>query len=158
MWLSGSWDERDHIVGDKTIKLGSARGDRVVSQLIDDAAHRLTANGARLVIVTLAPDAPGTQLAADPQRNERLARLNRLLRAYAAAHHIPVADLRSIVCPHTPSRKPCPRVVHGILLRPDGYHFDVGASRFVAQRLLPRVLSPVASAISTGASQSSAKK
>jgi peptidoglycan/LPS O-acetylase OafA/YrhL len=158
MWLSGAFDERDRIVGGTTVKLGSARGDRVVSQLIDDTAHRLTANGARLVIVTLAPDAPGTQLAADPQRNERLAKLNRLLRAYAAAHHIPVTDLRSIVCPRTPSRKPCPRVVHGILLRPDGYHFDVGASRFVAERLLPRVLRAVASAISTSASQSSPKK
>jgi peptidoglycan/LPS O-acetylase OafA/YrhL len=158
LWLSGAWDERDRIVGGKTIKLGSVSGDRVVSQLIDDAARRLTANGARLVIVTPAPDAPGTQLAADPQRNERLAKLNRVLRAYAAAHHIRVTDLRSVVCPHTPRRKPCPQVVHGILLRPDGYHFDSGASRFVAERLLPRVLSPVASAISTTASQASAKK
>ena len=155
MWLSGSWDERDRIVGGKTVKLGSVRGDRVVSQLIDDAARRLTANGARLVIVTLAPEAPGTQVAPDPHRNQRLAKLNQLLRAYAAAHHIPVADLRSIVCPHTPSRKPCPRVVNGILLRPDGYHFDAGASRFVAERLLPRVLSPVAS---TRASPSLVKK
>jgi peptidoglycan/LPS O-acetylase OafA/YrhL len=155
MWLSGSWDERDRIVGGKTVKLGSVRGDRVVSQLIDDAARRLTANGARLIIVTLAPEAPGTQVAPDPHRNQRLAKLNQLLRAYAAAHHIPVADLRSIVCPHTPSRKPCPRVVNGILLRPDGYHFDAGASRFVAERLLPRVLSPVAS---TRASPSLVKK
>jgi peptidoglycan/LPS O-acetylase OafA/YrhL len=151
MWLSGSWDERDRIVAGKTIKLGSKSGDRVVTQLIDQAAQRLTASGARLVIVTIAPDAPGTQLAADPLRNRRLAQLNRLLRSYAAAHRIPVTDLRSIVCPRTPAGKPCPRMVHGILLRPDGYHFDVGASRFVAERLLPHVLSPVASAVSTTA-------
>jgi peptidoglycan/LPS O-acetylase OafA/YrhL len=158
MWLSGAWDERDRVVGGKTVKLGSARGDRVVTQLIDQAAQRLTASGARLVIVTIAPDAPGTQLAADPRRNQRLAALNRLLRKYAAAHHIPIADLRSIVCPRTSGGKPCPRIVHGILLRPDGYHFDPNASRFVAERLLPRVLGPVASAISTTASPASGKK
>ena len=149
MWLSGSWDERDRVVGGKTIKLGSKSGDRVLTELIDQAAQRLTANGSRLVIVTLAPDAPGTQLAADPSRNRRLAELNRLLRQYATGHHIPVTDLRSIVCPRTTAGKPCPRMVHGILLRPDGYHFDPGASRFVAEQVLPHVLNPVASAIST---------
>jgi len=158
MWLSGAWDERDRIVAGKTIKLGSVRGDRVMTQLIADAAHRLTATGAHLVIVTLAPDAPGTQLAGDPHRNQRLATLNRLLRKYAAAHRIRVTDLRSIVCPRTRGGKACPRVVHGLLLRPDGYHFGSDASRFVAQRLLPEVVRPVASAVSATPSSTSPKR
>jgi peptidoglycan/LPS O-acetylase OafA/YrhL len=158
MWLSGAWDERDRIVAGKTIKLGSVRGDRVMTHLIADAAQRLTATGARLVIVILAPDAPGTQLAADPHRNRRLADLNRLLRKYAVAHHIPVTDLRSVVCPRTPRGKACPRVVHGLLLRPDGYHFGSDASRVVAKWLLPRVLGPVASAVSTAPASTPPKR
>ena len=157
VWLSGAWDARDRIVAGKTVKVGSARDDRVVTQLIADAAQRLTASGAHLVIVTVAPDAPGSQLAADPQRNRRLADLNRLLRTFALTHHVPVTDLRSIVCPRTPAKKACPRVVHGLLLRPDGYHFGPTAARFVAQRLLPRVLGPVAAAVSTTPSSAPAK-
>jgi hypothetical protein len=48
--------------------------------------------------------------------------------------------------------------VHGLVLRPDGYHFDTVAARFVAERLLPRVLTPVFSAVSTNANPSPAPK
>lgn len=142
VWLSGAWDERDRIVGSNTIRIGTVNGDRVVLQLIDDAAHRLTGGGARLAIVIPAPDAPGSQLAADPERNARLARLSSLLQQYAAAHGIEVAELAPIMCPHG---QPCPEVVDRIRLRPDGYHFSATASRWVADRLLPRLIPTLSS-------------
>ena len=137
LWLSGAWDARDRIIGGNTVRIGTASGDRVVLQLIDDAVRRLTAGGSSLAIVIPAPDAPGSQLAADPRRNKRLGHLNRLLREYAASHGIEVAELAPIMCPHG---EPCPRVLDGIRLRPDGYHFSSKASRWVADRLLPGLL------------------
>jgi hypothetical protein len=142
LWLSGAWDARDRTIGGNTVRIGTASGDRVVLQLIDDAARRLTAGGSSLAIVIPAPDAPGSQLAADPRRNKRLGHLNRLLREYAASHGIEVAELAPIVCPHG---EPCPRVLNGIRLRPDGYHFSSKASRWVADRLLSGLLPSLSS-------------
>ena len=138
IWLSGAWDERDRIVDGRLVRLGTARGDRVVLGLIDAAVHRLTSNGARLVFVTTAAEPRGVpDLAGDPIRNRRTAHLNAVLHRYAAAHRIQIADLGALVCPKGP---PCPEVVDHLRLRPDGYHFDDTSSKWVARHLLPGLL------------------
>jgi peptidoglycan/LPS O-acetylase OafA/YrhL len=139
LWVSGAWDERDRIVGGAVVRLGTPQGQSVVSTLVDQAVHRFTKNGARLVLVALPPETEGSSLAADPTRNVRGAFLNAVLRRYAAAHGIQVAELAPIVCPR---RIPCPQVVDNLELRPDGYHYDDAGALWVAQRLLPMVLRP----------------
>jgi peptidoglycan/LPS O-acetylase OafA/YrhL len=142
IWLSGAWDERDRFVDGKLVRLGSPRGDRIYSGLVDAAVHRLTSGGARIVFVTTAPEPRGApDLTTDPVRNRRTTRLDAVLRRYAATHRIELVDLSPIVCPKGP---PCPAVVDHLQLRPDGYHFDDASARWVAQRLLPRLVKTTA--------------
>ena len=137
LWLGAAWDERDRLVDGTAAKIGTVAGNRIFLQLIDQAAQRLTATGARLVMVTAAPDR-GSQLAADPTRNPRLAELNRLLRLYAVFHQIEVVDLAPIICPGATSQ--CPETVNGVVMRPDGYHVGASASPVIADQVLPQVL------------------
>jgi hypothetical protein len=137
MWLGAAWDERDRLVNGTDAQIGTVAGDRIFLQLIDQSAQRLTSTGARLVIVTAAPDR-GSQLAADPARNPRLAELNRLLRLYAVFHQIQVVDLGPIICPGIGTE--CPETVNGVVMRPDGYHLGASAAPVVADQVLPPVL------------------
>ncbi|HSO96981.1 MAG TPA: SGNH hydrolase domain-containing protein [Acidimicrobiia bacterium] len=137
LWLSAAWDERDRLVDGAGAQIGTVAGNRIILQLIDQSAQRLTATGARLVFVIAAPDR-GSQLAADPTRNPRLAELNRLLRLYAAFHQLQVVDLAPIICPGAMSV--CPETVNGVVMRPDGYHVGSNASPIIAEQVLPQVL------------------
>lgn len=137
MWLGAAWDERDRLVDGTDAQIGTVAGDRIFLQLIDESAQRLTSTGARLVIVTAAPER-GSQLAADPERKPRLAALNRLLRLYAVFHQIQVVDLAPIVCPRVGPE--CPETVNGVVMRPDGYHLGASAAPVVAGQVLPSVL------------------
>jgi len=153
LWVSGAWDERDRIVGGKVLRINTWAGQGVLLGLIDQAAHRFTKNGARLVIVTLPPETFGTSLAADPSRNQRQSVLNDVLRRYGALHNIQVADLAPIVCPGSI----CQEVVNHRTLRPDGYHFDAQGAEWVAERLIPLVLNPGAPPPASVASASSTR-
>jgi lysophospholipase L1-like esterase len=137
IWLGAAWDERDRLVNGADAQIGTVAGSRVFLQLIGQAAQRLTATGARLVMVTAAPER-GSQLAADPTSQPRLAELNRLLRLYAAFHQIQVVDLAPIICPG--STAACPETVNGVVMRPDGYHVGPSASPVIADQVLPQVL------------------
>ena len=55
---------------------------------------------------------------------------------FASQHQdqVSIVDMAGIVCPGGP---PCPRVVDGVVLRPDHVHFGNAGSLWVAQRLAP---------------------
>jgi hypothetical protein len=150
IWLGAAWDERDRLVDGTDAQIGTVAGNRTFLQLIDESAQRLTSTGARLVIMTAAPDR-GSQLAADPARNPRLAELNRLLRLYAVFHQIQIVDLASIICPG--GGPDCPETVNGVVMRPDGYHVGASAAPIIADQVLAPVLawSGPASADANGA-------
>lgn len=137
IWLGAAWDERDRLVDGTDAQIGTVAGNRIFLQLIDQSAQRLTSTGARLVIMAAAPDR-GSQLAADPTRNARLAELNRLLRLYAVFHQIQVVDLAPVICPG--ARPECPETVNGVVMRPDGYHVGPSASPVVADQVMPLAL------------------
>lgn len=137
LWLGAAWDERDRLVDGVDAQIGTVAGNRTILGLIDQTARRLTATGARLVLVTAAPDR-GSQLAADPTRNARLAELNRLLRLYAAFHQLQVVDLAPIICPG--AAPVCPETVNGVVMRPDGYHVGPRASPIIADEVVPQLL------------------
>ncbi len=109
---------------------------------MDARLRQLTSGGARVVMITEAAQAPnpaeGTQnvdIAAD---DAGYARLNALLRRFAARHpdNVSLVDLASRLCPDGP---PCPAHVDGLEARPDGRHFtptsSVWAARFVLSEI-----------------------
>src|SRR5688500_12879248 len=58
VWIS-AWESVDRMLDDGTIvRFGTRKGNKHILKLIDEAAQRLTAGGARLVIVPLAPPPP----------------------------------------------------------------------------------------------------
>ena len=144
LWLS-SWESADRIVDGETMKLGTESGDRLLQRLFDEAVGRLTATGARVVMLTRPPPAATERFGEPkPAEVERTAMLNDVLRRYAATHARTtlLIDLAEIVCPLGP---PCPAEVDGVVLRPkDGRHFDGDGSNWVASHLLDRLFEVLA--------------
>jgi peptidoglycan/LPS O-acetylase OafA/YrhL len=137
IWLS-NWELTDRIVDGNLLQLGAPEADPVFEQLFEQTATRLQATGARLVLLMPAQPVAHGWL---PQygyssRLKRLPALDQLLAAQAARHPdtTNVIDLVPIVCPGGP---PCPEIVNGIRLRPDGSHFAPDGARYVAEQLVP---------------------
>ncbi len=138
VWLS-SWESSDRIVDGKNYRFGTPEADRVVTGLIDETVRRLTATGAKLVILIPAPGAGEEPVAG---ANARLVALAKLLKKYTADHpsQVDSVDFASAVCP---GGVPCPEVVDGIKLRPkDGTHFDDAGSMWAGQRAM-ELLQPI---------------
>lgn len=142
VWLS-AWESVDRMLDDGTwVRFGSFAGNpRIVAEL-DEAVQRLTAGGARLVVVIPAPVPPGAE-AEDHDAIARLPHLSTVLREYARQHadRVFVVEMAELLCPSGP---PCPPVIDGYAPRPDGIHFDDPAgARWAADWLVPKVLAPV---------------
>jgi peptidoglycan/LPS O-acetylase OafA/YrhL len=139
VWLS-QWEIAHRWVGDSVHRFATPAGDATLLRQLDAARARLTAGGARLVFLTLAP-ATTSDRGEPPRRHvEGPVHLNRLLRSVAAAHPgtVAVVDLGALVCP---GGSPCPEVVDGVRLRPaDGGHFGPEGAGWAAARIVEAVL------------------
>jgi hypothetical protein len=139
LWLS-TWETSDRIVDGRLYRFGTKAGDRVVLEGLERSRQLVTANGARLVLLTNAPRAETSETQVhDPEDDREILHLNELFREFAAAHpeSVTVVDFASIVCPDGP---PCPEQVEGVTLRSrDGSHFDGEGPGWVAPRLLDAV-------------------
>ena len=60
VWLA-SWDAVDRSLDGVTVKLGTPAGDAVLRREVDRAAALLTADGARLIILTVPRPVPGSE-------------------------------------------------------------------------------------------------
>jgi len=140
VWMS-TWEVNDRIVSGERIKFGGARWDAMLLDKINQAARRLTAGGAHLVIATMAPRAPNDLVGpSDSAETSRYVHVNDLYRQYAREHPdtVSVVDFAGAVCP---GGAPCPRIVDGINPRPlDGLHFTPQTAGWAAQQLLDAVL------------------
>jgi peptidoglycan/LPS O-acetylase OafA/YrhL len=140
VWMS-TWEVNDRIVNGERIKFGGAGWDAMLLDKINQAARRLTAGGAHLVITTMAPRGPNDLVGpSDSAETSRYVRVNDLYRQYAREHPdtVSVVDFAGAVCPGGP---PCPRTVDGINLRPlDGLHFTPETAGWAAQWLLDATL------------------
>jgi hypothetical protein len=138
LW-SSTWEISDRLdlTTKRILKYGSTAGDAALYAAIDAAAHRLTARGAHLVLLTVAPRAPSDVAPADGPGGTWV-HYNEMLRRYAAAHPrtVSVLDIMPFLCP---SGAPCPAKVDGVVLRPDGGHFTQQTAPIVARWLLPRL-------------------
>ena len=140
VWLS-SWESADRIVDGRGYRLGTLDGDAKWLELIDEAVHRLTANGARVVFFTFPPAANSEKLGTPSLADARPGiYLNQILRVYAERHpaNTFLVDLSEMVCPGGP---PCPTEVNGVVLRPgDGHHFSGDGPGYLAPRLLDAIM------------------
>jgi len=143
VWLSGweSWPNRE--LDGQLMHFGTIAGNAAILAHIDAAVARLTAGGARLVFLPVAPNAyPSVRGVVNPQGDSRMAELARLLRTYAHQHgdKVSLIDLPTIL--QCPTSKTCPAEV-GPGLRPrnlDGFHFDGDGAVWLADQLTGMLL------------------
>ncbi|MDQ1508319.1 MAG: hypothetical protein QOG50_163 [Actinomycetota bacterium] len=144
LWMS-IWEKSDLVVDGRTAVAGTPAGDKEIMARMDAALARLTAGGARVVLITEAAPAPNpaqdtatTSLKAD---EDGYVRLNALLRRFQARHRgeVTLVDLASKLCPSGP---PCPERVEGLHARPDGRHFTPTAATWAARWILTQTLGP----------------
>jgi peptidoglycan/LPS O-acetylase OafA/YrhL len=117
-----------------------------------EAAHdHLTAGGAKLVLVGVAPHSPPLRGCEDAQGvdqcanvedfNATLPYVNAQLKWLAERHSD--TTLISLVDLFCPSGPPCPSEIDGLTVRPDGTHFSDGFAPLIANALLARTASTV---------------
>ena len=140
LWLS-TWETSDRIVNGRLMKFGTPAADRALLAKLEESYRAITANGARLVLLTVPPRAATSQIRGrDPVDEKKTQHLNHLFHVFAGQHpqNVSVVDLAHVVCPSGP---PCPAKVGGVVLRArDGGHFDGAGPAWVAPRLLRAVL------------------
>ena len=140
VWMS-IWEKSDLVVDGHTVVAGTPAGEREIMARMDAALARLTAGGARVVLVTEAAPAPnpaeGTLTTSTKADNDGYARLNALLVRFQARHRdqVSIVDLASKLCPKGP---PFPERVDGLVARPDGRHFTPAAATWAARWILSR--------------------
>ena len=87
------WEKSDLVVDGHTVVAGTPQGEKEIMARMDAALARLTAGGARVVMVTEAAPAPnpaqGTQTTSLKADDDGYARLNALLRRFQARHRGP---------------------------------------------------------------------
>ncbi len=143
VWFS-SWERLSMKVGGRVIAAGTPAGDELLLSRMDGAFARLTARGARLVMLTVPPFTDGTalgiQFTSSPERDVQVLHLNGLLRRFAARHpgRVFVVDLAQYVCPRS---APCGPDVDGRRPRPDGAHFSPADSVWAARWVLGELAS-----------------
>jgi hypothetical protein len=137
VWLSGweSWPNR--VLDGQLVHWGTIAGNKAVIGHIDEAVNRLTAGGARLVLMPVAPNAyPSVRGISSYMGDARLVQLAKVLRTYAREHadKVSLLDLPMMLCPNGPE---CPaEVAPGIRPRNlDGFHFDGDGAVWLANQL-----------------------
>jgi hypothetical protein len=159
IWLSEweSWPNR--VLDGQLVHFGTIPGNKAILAHIDAAVSRLTARGARLVMMPSAPRAaPSVRGLANPTGNARIVQLAKLLRTYASQHSdkVSLIDLPTILGCATSDQ--CPEeVAPGIKPRDlDGFHYDGDGATWLANQITgillgstPRPTPPVTPACET---------
>ena len=140
IWMS-VWEKSDLVVDGRTVVAGTPAWETEITARMDWALARLTAGGARVVLVTVpapAPNAAQRTEKTDPAADDAgYVRLDALLRRFHDRHPdtTTLVDLAAKVCPGGP---PCPERVEGMRARPDGRHFTPAAAAWAARWLVTR--------------------
>jgi hypothetical protein len=141
VWLS-TWETADQLVNGQFYAFGTPAADAMLLEEFEQSREVLTAGGARLAMVTIAPRAEQSATVPNdnPAEDQQYLHLDELIRTFAAQHtdSVTVVDLAKIVCPSGP---PCPVDVDGVDLRPnDGGHFAGDGPAWVAPRLMDAIM------------------
>jgi hypothetical protein len=136
------WEKSDLVQDGTTLRSGTPAGDRAMLARMDDALAQLTRGGAHVELVTVAAPAPndaqGTSNTSNAVDDASYLRLDAIDRRFARRHRgsVSIVDMARRVCPHGP---PCPELVGGERIRPDGRHFTPEAATRLSRWLLDRV-------------------
>ena len=128
-WIVSEPPDGDLRYGAKWIHPCTPVYDKLYRRDLREAADVLAGRGATVVFTSAAPS-----LTAAASREERRHTVcdNRLRRQVARATGSGFVDLMAFVCPHGT----CPREINGVVLRPDGQHYEGEGGRLVAGYLL----------------------
>lgn len=139
VWHS-TWEMTDRRENGLHLKAMTKAHDEALLAEMEVAYGRLSAGGARVVFLLVVPRGPGEILPAEDGSDGKVAHYNELMQRFSAEHpdNTAVVDLNKIVCPDGP---PCPEKIDGVILRPDGGHYTLETSPWLAERLLPAILS-----------------
>jgi hypothetical protein len=142
LWMS-VWEKNDLVVDGETVPFGSARWREIMEARVDAAIGRLTAGGAKVLLVTQPSHSEGSYQGRVVPRSDALdvefTRLNRYLREVAQRYpdRVGIVDLAAKICPGGP---PCEPEVAGRTPRPiDGAHFTPEAAVWVSEWLAPQL-------------------
>lgn len=141
IWMS-VWEKSDLVIDGRTIVADTPEWEAEIMKRMDATLAELTANGARVVMVTEAPPAPNPAQSIETfdrvADDAGYARLNSLLQRFAARHpdKVSIVDLARQLCPDGP---PCPENVDGLHARPDGRHFTPTAAVWAARFVLSEI-------------------
>jgi hypothetical protein len=141
--MIGAWEVFDRIVDGKTLRVGTPAMERYLTGQLDAAGTLLTANHARLIVLTVPcyrpPDLQvGSAGSAERADEHRIAWVNDVLERYVAAHPpATMLDLRGLLCPGGKflshhDGKP--------LRTDDGIHLTQDGARYVWDWLEPRLV------------------
>ena len=129
IWHS-TWEIADRLLDDSLLEFGTPEHDAALADEIETVFERLTAGGAEVVILVAPPNAPNPFIA-EPDPTDMLHLADQLAIAANRFDDLSLLDLNPIVCPGGP---PCPDVIDGLTLRPDGQKYsDTAAVWLVAQ-------------------------
>ena len=129
IWHS-TWETADRLLDEAFLEFGTPEHDTALADEIETVFERLTAGGAEIVILVAPPNAPNPFIA-EPDPTDMLHLADQLEIAANRFDDLSLLDLNPIVCPGGP---PCPEIIDGLTLRPDGGHYsDTAAVWLVAQ-------------------------
>ncbi len=139
VWLS-VWEKSDLRVGGRVLRVGSPEAERTIVRRAKRMVARVARTGARVVVATVAPRAPGVAFEGVASRptavdDRETTTLNELLVRVTSRHpsNVSLVDLAALLCPAGP---PCPERVDDFRPRPDGNHFSPAGAVWAARWLL----------------------
>jgi peptidoglycan/LPS O-acetylase OafA/YrhL len=144
LWVS-TWERLNLVVGNRLVRTGSIAWRAELQRRLALAHRRLTADGARLAFVTVAPPGPAAMIdggrIVSPDFDWRFAALNQELARYVVTHpDTQLVDAAEKLCPNGP---PCPEEVGGVKARDgDGVHFPPAGAVWLSRWMLPQLLNP----------------
>jgi hypothetical protein len=142
LWVS-TWERFNFVEGNELLPTGSPAWKQSLQRRLESGYARLTADGARLAFVTVAPPAPASMInggrIVSPRFDWRFAAMNQQLRRFVTTHpDTRLIDVAAKVCP---LGSPCPATVGGVDARHgDGVHFDPPGSVWLSRWMLPQLL------------------
>lgn len=145
--ILGAWDAADRRVDGRWVNPCSAGFARRYEERVTTAVRVLGATGAP-VAVALVPYLRSPVITADlREADRRIDCMNAVFRRVAGSlPGVTTVDLAGLVCP---SGRSCRDRLDGVVLRPDGVHYDGPGGPVVARWLVPRL--PIADKSVTGA-------
>jgi peptidoglycan/LPS O-acetylase OafA/YrhL len=142
LWVS-TWERFPFVEGNQLLPTDTPAWRESFQRRIGAGVERLTKDGARVVLVTVAPPAPASMInggrIVSPRFDWRFPAMNQQLIRFAAEHpDTKLIDVAAKVCP---KGAPCPSDVAGTEPRHgDGVHFDPPGSVWLSRWMLPQII------------------